>query len=133
MFLVCTACNDGSALSEVETLFVETIFSETFAEKFRICDKIANEITIYSKPKKFRRLDFNTDNYCEKTLQFSQANVHYDIDFPYTDHKGILLFRFAQKASKVEFTFVQLETNHVVKFVYDSDQESPKVADNYIY
>ncbi|MEM6686528.1 MAG: hypothetical protein AAF617_12165 [Bacteroidota bacterium] len=111
---------------------MQTIFSETFAEKFRICDKIANEITIYSKPKEFRRLDFNSDNYCEKTLQFSKENVSYDLDFPYTDHKGILLFQYSQKSTKVEFLFVQLETNRIVKFMYDTDEALLEVADNFI-
>lgn len=133
LFILCIACKDASSLSEEEKLFMKTIFSEVFAEKFRICDKIANEISIYSKVEKFKKMTFSSDNFCEKTLQFSPADIKYTFKRPYSDYKGVLLFNYKYKSSKIEFTFIQLETNHVVRFYYNLDHELIKVSENYIY
>lgn len=133
LFILCIACKDATSLSEEEKLFMKTIFSEVFAEKFRICDKIANEISIYSKVKKFKKMTFSADNYCEKTLQFSPVHIEYTIDRPYSNYKGVLLFDYKYKLSNIEFTFIQLETNHIVRFFYNLDHELIKVSENRIH
>ncbi|WP_298516823.1 hypothetical protein [uncultured Kordia sp.] len=127
------ACKDASSLSEQEQLLMNTITSEVFAEKFSICDKIVHELFIYNKIKAFKNKTFSVENYCEKTLNFLQIDFEYDINYPYTEYVGVLFYKYKHTVAKTEFTFIQLETNRVVKFVYDANQELMSVSLNKIY
>lgn len=133
--MLCLSCKDTPSLSEEEKLCAKIISSEVFAEKFRICDKVANEIFIYNITGAFKEMNFSLENYCEKTMQFLQVSVENEFEMPYTpykDYPGILFQGFRNTSSTYEFTFIQLETDHIVKFVYDTNYRFVKTAQNFI-